>query len=69
MRGDKKSRNGQCISPLKFADTSRADDNHSWLHIVDDIEQHVPCVLGVPCLAGDRDIELSSLQKADGLPN
>lgn len=64
-----KSRDAKGVSPLKLAEASRTDDDHGWLHMVDDIEQHVSCILGVPRLAVYGGIELSSLQKANGLPN
>lgn len=66
---ESRGKDGKRISPLKLANASRADDDHGWFHVVDDIEQHVSGVLGVPGLAGYGDIELGSLQKADGLPN
>ena len=37
--------------------------------MVNDVEEHVSCVLGVPSLADYGDVELSSLQKANCLPN
>jgi len=54
---------------LELANTPRADDDHCRLHKVDDVKQHVSCILGVPGLAGDGYIELGPLQKADRLPD
>lgn len=54
--------------PLEFSDTPGANDDHGRLHIVDDVKQHVPGVLGMPGLTGDDHVELGPLQKAGRLP-
>ena len=43
-------------SPLEFPDASRTDNDHGRLHEVNDVEQHVSCILGVPGLAGQRHV-------------
>jgi len=57
------------VLPLELANTPRTDDDHCWLHKVDDVKQHVSCILGVPALARESHVELGPLEKTDRLPN